>query len=63
MRLTKKLIDALRYRPGKAKCVYWDDEIPAFGVRVYPTGKKAFVLFYRVNGRQRFMTADFRSIN
>jgi integrase len=56
MRLTKKLIDALRYRPGKAKCVYWDDEIPAFGVRVYPTGKKAFVLFYRVNGRQRFMT-------
>ena len=41
MRLTKKLIDASQYRPGKAKCVYWDDEIPAFGVRVYPTGKKA----------------------
>jgi hypothetical protein len=26
------------------------------GVRIYPTGKKAFVLFYRASGRQRLMT-------
>ena len=35
--------------------VRWDDDIPGFGVRIYPSGKKAFVLSYRFRGRKRLM--------
>ena len=51
--LTKRAIDSFRYRGGWD--VHWDDQIPGFGVRIYPTGKKAFVLSYRARGRKRLM--------
>jgi hypothetical protein len=44
-KLTKRSIDAFRYRGGWD--VRWDNDIPGFGVRVYPSGKKSFVLSYR----------------
>ncbi len=51
-KLTKRSIDAFRYRGGWD--VRWDDEIPGFGVRVYPSGKKSFVLSYRnARGKKR----------
>lgn len=57
MRLTKRSIDAFRYQgDGKSRDVRWDGGIPGFGVRIYPEGRKAFVLSYRVNGRKRFYT-------
>ena len=57
MKLTKLRIDALEYEgDGKARDVRWDDEVPGFGVRIYPSGRKAFVLSYRVHGRKRFFT-------
>lgn len=57
MALTKKSIDAMKYRASEnVRDVRWDDEISGLGVRVYPTGKKAFVLSYRVNSRKRLMT-------
>ncbi len=59
MKLTKRAIDAMQYGgDGNARDVRWDDALPGFGVRVYPTGKKAFVLSYRVHGRKRLMTLD-----
>ena len=51
--LTKRSIDAFRYRGGWD--VRWDAAVPGFGVRVYPSGKKAFVLSYRARGRKRLM--------
>ena len=53
MKLTKRLIDAFKYEGGWD--VRWDDEVPGLGVRIYPSGKKAFVLSYRVDKRKRLM--------
>lgn len=55
-KLTKARIGALKYDgDGQSRCVRWDDAMPGFGVRVYPTGKKAFVLSYRSGGRKQLM--------
>ena len=57
MNLTKRSIDASRYQgDGKSRDVRWDDAVRGFGVRIYPSGRKAFVLSYRVNGRKRLYT-------
>lgn len=57
MKLTKRLIDSFAYQGDNGKRdVRWDATLPGFGARIYPNGKKAFVLSYRVNGRKRFMT-------
>ncbi len=52
-KLTKRAIDSFRHRDGWD--VRWDDDIPGFGIRLYPSGKKAFVLSYRASGRKRLM--------
>ncbi|MGN8160626.1 tyrosine-type recombinase/integrase [Salinisphaera sp. SWV1] len=57
MKLTKRAIDAVTYQgPAPRRDVRWDDTLPGFGLRVYPTGKKAFVLSYRSGGRKRLLT-------
>ncbi len=51
-KLTKRAIDSFRYRGGWD--VRWDDEIPSFGVRLYPSGKRSFVRSYRnARGKKR----------
>ena len=54
MKLTKKYIETLIWN-GKAQHIVWDDEVKGFGVRLYPTGKKSFVLSYRDNNRKSIM--------
>ena len=54
MKLTKRLIEALE--PGPTGYFAWDDELRRFGVRVLPSGRKTFVIQYRVNRRSRRMT-------
>ena len=66
MRLTKTAIDHATYhgssRTSKAgkttwsRYVLWDDDVRGLGLRVFPTGKKSFILFYRAGSRQRQMT-------
>ncbi len=62
MKLTIKAIKAFSYEGGWD--VRWDDDVPGFGVRIYPSGKKAFVLSFRQKGKKRLMVlgrfgADF----
>ncbi len=57
MKLTKTRIDAFRYEgDGKSRDVRWDDTVTGFGLRIYPSGRKAFVLSYRTQGRKRLLT-------
>lgn len=49
-KLTKRLIDALK--PESDDRVIWDDEVPGFGVRLRPSGRKSFIVKCRCRGRQ-----------
>jgi integrase len=53
-KLTKRVVDSLK--PEAAEVVHWDDELPGFGVRVHPTGRKSYIVKCRCRGRQIKMT-------
>ena len=58
LKLTKTKIDAFRYEgdPDRGtRDVRWDTELRGFGVRVYPTGEKAYLISYRAKRRKRMM--------
>jgi len=42
--------------PSKGRVVCWDDALPGFGVRISEKGTVAFILKYRVEGRQHQLT-------
>jgi integrase len=51
-KLTKRTVDALQPQTGVGSRDFfiWDDELPGFGVRVRPNGRKLYVLQYRDAG-------------
>lgn len=61
-KLTKREIEKAKYQgkeisEGKwSRDFRWDNSIKGLGLRIYPTGEKAFVLSYRFHGRKRLMT-------
>ncbi len=56
-RLTKAKIDKLRC-DSASETIYWDTDLPGFGLRVKPSGIKSFVIQYRnrSTGRSRRKT-------
>ena len=36
--------------------IYWDNELPGFGVRAYATGRRVYFVQYRERGRTRRRT-------
>lgn len=52
-KLTKRTIEALDVR--ESDYFVWDSELPGFGVRVLPSGRKKFVLQYRYGKTSRRM--------
>jgi integrase len=56
-RLTKRGIEAARYTlAGNRRCMLWDDEPRGLGLRIFPSGRKSWVLSYRIHNRKRLMT-------
>jgi integrase len=61
-KITKSLID--KTEPGAKDVFLWDDEVKGFGVRIQPTGSKAYIVRYRnedgVQRKQKLgRTTDF----
>jgi len=55
-KLTKRVLDGLQSDGSKHGTLFWDDELKGFGVRVYPSGIKTFVVKFRArSGRQRWL--------
>ena len=43
-------------KPGPKAAILWDSTVAGLGVKVFPSGRKAFVLSYRIGGRKRLAT-------
>jgi integrase len=53
-KLRQALVHSLPYLgSGKAQCIYWDEGLPTFGLRIYSSGKRVYVCSYRVGRRKR----------
>lgn len=53
-KLSKRIVDAAL--PLSSDYVIWDDELNGFGLRVFASGKRSYILQYRALGRSRRYT-------
>ncbi len=53
-KLTKRTADLAM--AGDKVTAIWDEELRGFGLRVYPNGRKVYVVKCRIKGQQRFIT-------
>jgi integrase len=53
-KLTKKVVEGAESRDRDY--VIWDDDVPGFGVRIFASGKRSYVIQYRAKGRARRLT-------
>jgi len=55
-KLTKRVIEGLTSTGARTGTIYWDSELKGFGVRVFSSGLKTFVVKFRArSGRQRWL--------
>ena len=59
-KLTKRLIDAAEVRDREY--FIWDDDIPGFGIRILPSGRKSYVTQYRARRRPRRMSLGLSTV-
>ena len=53
-KLTKRTVDAAK--PQERDYFVWDSELPGFGLRIFASGKKSYLVQYRVPGHTRRYT-------
>jgi integrase len=53
-KLSKRIVDAAQ--PMDQDYVIWDDDLAGFGLRVFTSGKRSYILQYRALGRSRRYT-------
>jgi hypothetical protein len=40
---------------GKSQCIYWDEALSGFGIRVYSSAKRTYVCAYRIDKQKRLV--------
>jgi integrase len=55
LRLEQATVHALPYAGNAVnhQCIYWDETFACFGLRIYPSGRRAYVCSYRIHRRKR----------
>ena len=59
-KLTKRVVDAAAVR--ETDYFIWDDELPGFGLRIFASGKRSYLIQYRAAGRTRRYTIGLHGI-
>lgn len=59
-KLTKRVVDVAEARDRDY--VIWDDDLPSFGLRVFTSGKRSYVIQYRLGGRSRRYTIGLHGV-
>lgn len=59
-KITKRTVDTAQSRDRDY--VIWDDELPGFGLRVFASGKRSYVIQYRARGRSRRYTIGVHGV-
>ena len=55
MKLTAATVRSAGIAPGKIEAIYFDDDVPGFGLRVREGGSRSFVFQYKLGTKQRRM--------
>ena len=50
LKFTQPAIERLK-APSTGRLEYWDNQLPGFGLRISETGRKTWVVMYRVRGK------------
>jgi hypothetical protein len=59
-KLTKRIVDAAEAQDKDY--VIWDDELPGFGLRIFASGKRSYLIQYRSAGRSRRYTIGHHGV-
>jgi len=59
-KISKRLVESAITKPNDY--VIWDDDLPGFGLRVFASGKRSYVIQYRSNGSSRRFTIGLHGI-
>jgi integrase len=57
-KLTPAFVQKARAEDGVERALFWDEDMPGFGLVVTSSGHRSFVVQYRAGGRSRRMTID-----